>query len=106
MLGARLKQLRNEKVITQQELADLLNVGRPTVAGYETKGKEPDFAKLIVLAEYFEVSIDYLLCKTDNRNQDFLEKENKLLQEEITALKELNAKLQSQLNYCVLLDPD
>ena len=44
-----LKKLRTENGITQEELATLLNVTRPTVAGYETKGKEPDFKILILL---------------------------------------------------------
>lgn len=65
--GTRLKQLREEKGITQQQLSDLLHVGRPTVAGYETKGKEPDFEKIVWLAEYFDVTVDYLLGKTNER---------------------------------------
>lgn len=69
MFGTRLKQLREEKQLTQQQLADLLNVGRPTIAGYETKGKEPDFEKIIWLAKYFDVSIDYLLGNTGNRHE-------------------------------------
>lgn len=59
--GERLKQLRNEKGITQQELADYIQVGRPTIAGYETKGKEPDFEKITLMCEFFSVSTDYLL---------------------------------------------
>lgn len=42
-------------------LADYLNVTRPTIAGYETKGKEPDYHTLSMIASYFNVSIDYLL---------------------------------------------
>jgi transcriptional regulator with XRE-family HTH domain len=59
--GERLKELRKQKGITQQELADILKVGRPTVAGYETKGKQPDFEKLAMLCKYFNVSSDELL---------------------------------------------
>lgn len=67
--GTILKQLREEKGITQQQLSELLHVGRPTVAGYETKGKEPDFDKIVWLAEYFDVTVDYLLGKTKERKQ-------------------------------------
>jgi len=72
--GTKLKQLRKEKDMTQQQIADLLKVGRPTVAGYETKGKQPDYDKLKILSKYFDVSIDYLLGNTDQRNISIDEK--------------------------------
>ena len=59
--AARLKKLRNTRNVTQQDLADYLNVTRPTIAGYETKGKEPNYNTLSMIASYFDVSIDYLL---------------------------------------------
>ncbi len=64
--GSRIKQLRIKKNITQQDLADLLGVGRPTVAGYETKNKQPDYDKLVKIASFFNVTVDYLLGLTDN----------------------------------------
>lgn len=60
--ATRLKKLRSVRRVTQQELADYLNVTRPTIAGYETKGKEPDYTTLAMIASYFDVSIDYLLA--------------------------------------------
>lgn len=66
--GKRLKKLREDRQLTQQDLANFLHVGRPTIAGYETKDKEPGFQKLCVLAEYFNVSVDYLLGLTDIPN--------------------------------------
>ncbi|AHM56379.1 transcriptional regulator, XRE family [Peptoclostridium acidaminophilum DSM 3953] len=65
--GDRLKNLRIEKDLTQQDIADILGVGRATIAGYETKGKQPDFDKLKSISDYFDVSIDYLLGRTDER---------------------------------------
>ena len=59
--GTRLKNLRQKNHVTQQELADYLNVTRPTIAGYETKGKEPNYTTLKQLAIYFHVSVDYLI---------------------------------------------
>lgn len=64
----KLKALRAEKKITQQQLAEYLGVGRPTIAGYETKGKQPDFDKVMEIAEYFNVSTDYLLGMSPIRN--------------------------------------
>ena len=66
--GERLKNLRSEKGSTQQDLADILGVGRATVAGYETKGKQPDYDKLNILADYFSTTIDYLLGRSDIKN--------------------------------------
>lgn len=72
--ATQLKILRARHNVTQQELADYLNVTRPTIAGYETKGKEPDYATLLLLSSYFRVSIDYLLtgkefpCSIESRN--------------------------------------
>lgn len=69
MFSERLKRLRMEKGITQKELADRLHISRSTIAGYESLGKEPDGEKLCALAEFFGVSVDYLLGVTDSRNQ-------------------------------------
>ncbi|MEJ8555139.1 helix-turn-helix domain-containing protein [Tepidibacter sp. Z1-5] len=64
--GDILKLLRENRGLTQQGLADVLGVGRATIAGYETKGKQPDYEKLKIIANYFNVTIDYLLGRTDN----------------------------------------
>lgn len=64
----RLRYLRDLNDITQEDLAKYLSVGRPTVAGYETKGKQPSFELLCKIADYFDVSIDYLLGRIDIKN--------------------------------------
>lgn len=63
----RLISLRKEHRMTQSDLAQLLGKQRSTVSGYETGGKEPEFDTLCVLADRFEVSIDYLLGRDDER---------------------------------------
>lgn len=67
MFSERLKRLRMEKGVTQKELADRLHISRSTIAGYESLGKEPDGEKLCALADFFGVSVDYLLGGTDSR---------------------------------------
>lgn len=57
----KLKALRNENKMTQQYVADRLNVARSTVAGYETKSRQPSHEKLTTLANLFHVTVDYLL---------------------------------------------
>lgn len=63
----RLKELRKEKGLTQIELAKLLNVSDRSVGFYETGERDPDTDTLKLLADFFNVSIDYLLCRTNNR---------------------------------------
>ena len=62
----RLKELRKKKNISQLKLALDLNTSQNTISRYETGEREPGIAELILIAEYFNVSIDYLLERTDN----------------------------------------
>ena len=56
-----LKELRESNCITQEQLARQIDVSRSTIAGYESKNREPDFDKLLSLSRFFHVSVDYLL---------------------------------------------
>ncbi|MBR1496560.1 MAG: helix-turn-helix transcriptional regulator [Oscillospiraceae bacterium] len=62
----RLKQLRKSKGISQVKLAIDLNMGQNTISRYENEVHEADYETLILFADYFNVSIDYLLGRTDN----------------------------------------
>lgn len=62
----RLKELRKKKKITQQRLAIELNMEQNTISRYENEVREADYKSLIAIADYFHVSIDYLLERTDN----------------------------------------
>lgn len=61
MLSQRLKQLRDVKKITQKNLARALSVGLSTVAMWETGDRHPDHEMLVKIADFFGVSVDYLL---------------------------------------------
>lgn len=63
-----LKNLREQKNVTQKQLAEYLKVTRSTIAGYETKGKQPDYERLLRIAAYFGVTVDYLLTGTDRES--------------------------------------
>lgn len=60
-LATRLKSLREEHDMTQAQVGEIICVSRSTVSGYETKGRQPSHEKLIILAELFDVSMDYLI---------------------------------------------
>lgn len=62
----KLRKLRKEKGISQLKLAMDLNMSQNTISRYETGDREPGISDLIKLAEYFDVSIDYLVGRTDN----------------------------------------
>ncbi|WP_455798953.1 helix-turn-helix domain-containing protein [Clostridium butyricum] len=62
-----LNKLRKEQAITQDHLADLLNVSRTTIVRYEKGICEPDISTLVKIADIFNVSLDYLLGRTDNK---------------------------------------
>lgn len=67
MLKDRLKELRSEKQITQRELANLLQLSPSTIAMYETGQRMPDPETLQRIADFFNVSTDFLLGRTDIR---------------------------------------
>lgn len=62
----RLKELRQSRNISQLKLAMDLNMNQNSISRYETGVREADYKTLIAFADYFNVSIDYLLGRTDN----------------------------------------
>lgn len=62
----RLKEVRKLKKISQLKLAMDLNMNQNTISRYETGEREPGINELIKIADYFNISIDYLLERTDN----------------------------------------
>lgn len=65
--GKLLSQLRKEKGILQKEVANHLNMTVATVSNYEKGVHLPDLNTLIMLADFFDVSTDYLLQRTEYR---------------------------------------
>lgn len=61
MLGNRLKDLRVKKNVTQDDMAELLNIKRQTYSAYERGVSFPDVNALLKIAHFFGVSVDYLL---------------------------------------------
>lgn len=69
MFGERLQLLRKEKKMTQKDLAELLRVSPSTIGMYEQGRRDPDTDIVKFLADYFEVSIDYLLGRSDSKKR-------------------------------------
>ena len=62
----KLKTLRTQKQVRQKDIAAAMGVSLRAYQYYETDTKEPTMSNLIALADYFDVSIDYLVGRTDN----------------------------------------
>lgn len=70
LLPERLKALRYECNETQQDVADFLSVQRATYSAYERGNILPPYDKIKKLADYFEVSVEYLMGETNFRNSE------------------------------------
>lgn len=73
--GERLYQLRKQKYISQEELADIMNVSRQSISKWELDQTYPDIDNLVRLAEYFDVTVDFLVkgeetIITDNQDEE------------------------------------
>lgn len=68
MFADRLKQLRSEKGLVQKDMAKFLNITTSAYGYYEQGKRNPDPKTLMKLSDFFNVSVDYLLGKTDVRN--------------------------------------
>ena len=62
----RLKELRKKKGLSQLRLATDLNTTQNTISRYETGEREPGIDEMIKIADYFNVSVDYLIGRTEN----------------------------------------
>lgn len=76
VFGKRLKELRVEKELTQEKLGEIFNVRKGTVSNWENGNRFPDENTIIKLADFFNVSIDYLLGRTNKRQPHHLTKED------------------------------
>lgn len=77
MKGQRLKELREEKKLKQSELAKILNISSSSIGMYETDRREPDDELKLKIANYFNVSVAYLMNETDIRKQNTSPERNK-----------------------------
>ena len=90
--GELLAELRKDKGMTQHELADVLHVSIGTISNYEKGVHFPDIEKLVNLADFFDVTTDYLLGRCEsNLSPDVFQEmatEEKTIGDVITALRQ------------------
>jgi transcriptional regulator with XRE-family HTH domain len=63
-IGRKLKELRETESLTQQKLADILQIPRVNYTRYETNAARPDYETLIKIADFFDVSLDEIFDRT------------------------------------------
>ena len=64
----RVRDLREDRDLKQREMAEYLNCSQQVYSNYELGQRDIPTEVLIKLAEFYNVSIDYILCRTDNPN--------------------------------------
>ena len=65
MIGENIRNLRKQKKLSQMQFADLMGFSRSLIANWEREERDPNTADLIKIADYFDVSVDYLLGRED-----------------------------------------
>ena len=70
MIGQKIRDLRKQRKMSQTELAKILHVSQQTVTAWETGKAEPSSSAISSLADYFDVTTDYLLGRPDRKDDD------------------------------------
>ncbi len=91
-LAVRLKQLRLDKQLRQEQVARLVGVSKGAISAYETDIRQPSYEVLIRLANLYRVSVDYLLGRTDDRTLDI----SGLTAHEVAMITELVASMSAK----------
>jgi transcriptional regulator with XRE-family HTH domain len=70
MYGQRLRELRKESGKTMKEFGKIFNLAESTISGYETESRRPDMDIMQKFADYHDVSIDYIMGRSNIKNPD------------------------------------
>lgn len=95
-MGERMRRLRKDKGLKQEQVAAILGLNRKAVSHYENDIREPSFETLVKMAELYQVSTDYLLGKSLGRQinaTNLTAKEYALIRELVAGMSEKNNKL-------------
>lgn len=93
----KLFELRSEKGLSQRELARIMNISQGTYNNWENENTQPSIEQLIALADFFEVSVDYLLGRTDENGTVIQSAEQKNGQELLKLYKAADKDVQTAI---------
>lgn len=94
----RLKELRLKKKLSQSDIANLLEVTQQAYANYERGAREADYKTLMILADFFDVSIDYLLGREVKESKQVVDVKSETLYPILEKYKKLNAEGKRKVN--------
>ncbi len=108
IVGKRLKELREKRNLTQEELGRILNLNKSTISHYENNSRTPDLDKLERFANYYGVELNYIVgldnnCYSEKRSIRMSDEELELILE-IRKTKNYNKILSDPKRYTKLLD--
>lgn len=90
----KLKELREERQLTQNQLSEILRTSKQSIWNYETSHREPNIDMIIDIAKYFNVSVDYLLGNSEYKNNT-----QKSLNELLSEKLEIPSESSNELTY-------
>lgn len=96
-LSVRLRQLRTDKRLRQEQVADLIGVTKSAISAYENDIRQPSYDILVRFANLYRVSTDYLLGRTDDRVidvSDLTATEVALVSELVNSMSVKNKKME------------
>ncbi|ALA55026.1 helix-turn-helix transcriptional regulator [Shouchella clausii] len=107
-LGERIRSLREKEELTQKQLAEKLKIPHQNLSNYERNFRQPDYETLNKIASYFDVSVDYLLGRTDNPNSDISiaydggikyedEDEREFIEQQLEQYRKMKKRMQERL---------
>lgn len=70
IFGERLYELRNKNNLSQEELAEVLDVSRQSISKWENDKAYPEMTRLLFMSDYFDVSLDYLMRGIEKENNE------------------------------------
>lgn len=99
MLGKRITSLRKQAGLTQEGLAKKLNITRSALSQYELGTREPNYDLLIKIADFFDVSIDFLIRGENKETQDkiFNEEARRILEDPDTLVAAADGKITASI---------
>jgi transcriptional regulator with XRE-family HTH domain len=95
ILAERLVELRKKKHLKQDDIANILGVVRSTYGNYEQGSREMDLSSIIKLADFYQVSLDYMLGRTDLpfHQESYSQDEVEFMERSLALYKEMKEKI-------------